>query len=222
MISAELIALLMEDGLEQFGLFYSSYEAQVSDNQDPDKRGRLKVICPAVYGDAVSDWALPKGMFSGNKIGFFALPQIGDPVWLSCRKGDPKIPIWEYGAYAKDYAPDGADYKHFVYRTPKGYMLTVDEENDSAVLTTPAGLLLNLNEKDNEVLLKKAEKDYIRIKTKISIYANGENLFNTLDKLLTALLTPMNLTTPSGPGQFNPKAVKDLTEVKLLIAKLLE
>lgn len=203
MTTGEFIQKIIEHGLEFFGLFYSSYEGIVKDNDDPDKRGRLKVICPAVYGDSTSEWCVPKGMFSGNKIGFFALPQVGDPVWLSFRRGDVKVPIWEYGCYAKDYAPDGADFEHFIFRTPKGYTLTFDE-------------------KDETIILKLNENNYIRIKEKISIYANGENLFEQLDKLLETLLIAQNIVTPQGPGEFNPVAKQKFTEVKQAIGKLLE
>lgn len=203
MTVGEFINRLVEDGLEYFGLYYSSYEGIVEDNADPDNRGRVKVKCPSVYGDAVSEWCLPKGMFSGNKIGFFALPQKGDPVWISFRRGDPKNPLWQYGCFAKGYGPDGSDPEHFIFRTPKGYTLIFDE-------------------KEEQIILKKGENNYIRIKEKISIYANGENLFAQLDKLLETLLKPQNIMTPQGPGQFNPDTVTALQQVKQAINNLLE
>ena len=203
MTVSEFIKKIVEDGLEYFGLYYSCYEGIVTDNQDPDKRGRLKLQCPSVYGESESEWALPRGVFSGNKIGFFALPQKGDPVWVTFKRGDVKVPIWEYGCFANGYAPDGADFEHFIFRTPKGYTLTFDE-------------------KDEAVTLKKSDTDYICIKEKISIYANGENLFTQIDKLLVTLLKPQNIMTSSGPGQFNPDTIQALTEVKTSIGKLLE
>lgn len=200
----EFIKTLINEGLEYFNLYYSDYEGHVADSDDPENRGRIKVSCPAIYGNNVPDiWALPKGMFSGKNIGFYAMPQKGDPVWISFRKGNAKFPIWQYGWIPKDYAPEKAAKDVYIFQTPKGYKLVYDE-------------------KDGEILVWHSEKNYIRIKDKISIYAGGENMFDTITKLLDALLIDQNILTTQGPGEFNPATKLKLKEVKEQISKLLE
>lgn len=39
--------------------FYGLYRGVCSDNFDPEKRGRIRLVCPQVLGSGVSDWAWP-------------------------------------------------------------------------------------------------------------------------------------------------------------------
>jgi hypothetical protein len=39
--------------------FPGIYRGVCSDNLDPEKRGRVRLVCPQVLGDASSDWAWP-------------------------------------------------------------------------------------------------------------------------------------------------------------------
>ena len=105
----ELEVLLQNGGLEQFGIYYSTYQGTVRDNNDPEKRGRLQIDCPAIYEDGKMDeWVEPRGMPSGGGMGLFILPQEGDLVWISCREGNPLKPVWEFGAFREDGIPDNA------------------------------------------------------------------------------------------------------------------
>lgn len=135
MNATELARKLKDDGLEGFGLYYSVYKGQVSDNEDPDFRGRLKVICPVVYGPDASDtWALSRGVYCGNGTGFYFIPMPGDPIWCTFEGGDPDFPIWEYGWFPTDYSPESPDgqqqRKRYMIQTPGGHRIMVDESND--------------------------------------------------------------------------------------------
>jgi uncharacterized protein involved in type VI secretion and phage assembly len=70
--------------------FYGKYQGVVTDNRDPETRGRIKARVPDVYGDDESGWALPCAPFSG----FCALPKVGAGVWIEFEGGDPDYPIW--------------------------------------------------------------------------------------------------------------------------------
>jgi hypothetical protein len=108
-MSREIETILQNGGLEQFGLYYSTYQGTVRDNNDPEKRGRLKIDCPAIYEDGkMEEWVEPRGMPSGVKMGLFILPQKGDLVWISCREGNPLKPVWEFGAFKENSIPDKA------------------------------------------------------------------------------------------------------------------
>ena len=199
-----LISTLIAEGLEHFNLYYGDYEAIVADNDDPDNRGRLKLSCPAIFGDSVPDiWALPKGMFSGKNIGFYAMPQIGDPVWISFRRGKAEFPIWSYGWIPIAYAPEQASRDVYLIQTPKGYKIA-------------------LNESTGEIKISFTDNSFIRVKDKISIQADGESLFSLLDGVLQQLLIAQNIVTPVGPGEFNPAVKQILTDLKTKMSKLLE
>lgn len=101
---------IQEFGLEAIGRYYSSYRGFIADNKDPEFKGRLKLKVPQLFDDEVIDyWAWSKGLFSGTGIGLFAIPNIGDMVWVSFEGGDPRFPIWEYGHWAKGDVISGLD-----------------------------------------------------------------------------------------------------------------
>lgn len=65
------------------------YRAIVADNRDPNARGRLKVMIPAMSGNAITDWIWP--VVSG---GYLTLPAAGEQVWISYENGDKDFPLW--------------------------------------------------------------------------------------------------------------------------------
>jgi len=78
----------------QDNMFYGKYRGVVTDNQDPQMRGRIKARVPDVFGDDESGWALPCAPFGGGGMGFVALPKVQANVWIEFEGGDPDYPIW--------------------------------------------------------------------------------------------------------------------------------
>lgn len=103
MTANELKLLLKEvGGLEGLGYFYSIYPAIVSSNKDDEKRGRLKVVCNALYGEDEFPAWIPFRGFGGATFGMVAIPQKNDRVFIECVGGNPEVPMWSYGGYTKD------------------------------------------------------------------------------------------------------------------------
>ena len=98
---------IQEQGLEQTGRFYGLYQGIVLENEDPEKRGRLKVKIPSVLADQVFEkWIYGKSIFNGNTIGIWAIPSVGSGVWITFINGDPTMPIWEMGWFSDKEIPD--------------------------------------------------------------------------------------------------------------------
>jgi hypothetical protein len=86
--------------------FYGKRRARVSNNQDPQLRGRIKVECPDLYGNGESDWALPSfPFFGGRDSGFLSIPPVGSMVWIECEEGFIDYPIYTGGFF--DLIQDG-------------------------------------------------------------------------------------------------------------------
>ena len=96
----ELLARLVE---KVEGRFYGKYRAQVVDNADPEKRGRLKLKVPSVLGnDVVSGWALPCAPYGGAADqGFYFIPEVESAVWVEFESGLLDYPIWVGTFWAK-------------------------------------------------------------------------------------------------------------------------
>jgi hypothetical protein len=85
---------------------YGKRKARVSDNRDPERRGRVKVENIEIFGSGESSWALPNMPFYGGRdCGFFAVPPIGSTVWLEFEEGLIDYPIYTGGYF--DLITDG-------------------------------------------------------------------------------------------------------------------
>jgi hypothetical protein len=79
------------DGLKQY---FGKYRGTVVLNIDPEQRGRIVAMVPDVLGMTPSTWAMPCLPVAGKFNGFYAIPKIGDGVWIEFEQGDPDYPIW--------------------------------------------------------------------------------------------------------------------------------
>jgi len=80
---------------QQQNRYYGKYRGFVSDNADPEKLGRCKLVVPSVLGETVSSWALPCTPYGGAaNIGFIAVPPNGAQVVAEFMEGDISSPLW--------------------------------------------------------------------------------------------------------------------------------
>ena len=85
--------------------FLGKFRATVSDNRDPEMRGRVRVKAPDVYGDNESGWAMPALPYTGKNVGLFLIPPTNASVWVEFEHGDPDYPIWAGGFWAVGEVP---------------------------------------------------------------------------------------------------------------------
>jgi hypothetical protein len=86
---------LRDRGLEYTsGRYYSKYMGFVTDADDPQGQGRVKVSCEVANGRtvAIEKWALPSADYAGQDKGLFLPPDKGDVVWVWFDHGDRSQP----------------------------------------------------------------------------------------------------------------------------------
>ncbi len=76
--------------------------AEVADNRDPRRRGRVKVRFRLRSGERTG-WARLAVPMAGDRIGTYFLPEVGDEVLVAFERGDPRRPyvlgsLWSAGA----------------------------------------------------------------------------------------------------------------------------
>lgn len=77
--------------------YLGKFRGTVTNNVDPDFRGRLLCIVPDVLSYMPSTWVEPCMPLSGPTgpgMGAFFLPPIGAGVWIEFEQGNPNTPIW--------------------------------------------------------------------------------------------------------------------------------
>lgn len=141
MTITDILHRLNKFGLEFYQLFYSNYPAHVVDNEDPDGQGRLLVLLSTILGpESQPIWAYPKGQWAGDNCGIQLLPQIGDLVWVECQNGKMTSPIWShYYHHAGQKPPEFKHPKVYGIKTPRGFVVTIDDTTDTVLITSPLG-----------------------------------------------------------------------------------
>lgn len=120
--------------------YYGKYRGFVSDNKDPEKRGRLKLLVPSLLGDQATTWALPCVPFGGLAgQGWFVIPEVDAQVWAEFEEGDLRRPIWT-GTFwqTSDDVPDDASRDEPTMRllaTPSGHALELDDADGQETVT---------------------------------------------------------------------------------------
>ena len=85
--------------------YYGKYRAKVVDVKDPEKRGRIRVMCPKILGGAKSAWCEPCIPVAYDLGGDFAIPKINEFVWVEFESGNPNKPIYTGGLWSKNKSP---------------------------------------------------------------------------------------------------------------------
>ena len=88
--------------------FYGKYRAKVVDVKDPEQRGRIRVLCPKVLGEAKSAWCEPCVPVAYDLGGDFAIPKVGEFVWVEFEEGNPNKPIYTGGLWSNKKSPSSS------------------------------------------------------------------------------------------------------------------
>lgn len=126
----------------------------VTNNQDPDGLGRVKVKLPRISGEDESNWARIASLMAGKDRGSFFLPEVEDEVLVAFEFGDISRP------YVLGALWNGVD-------TPPAD--NADGENNIRVIKSRSGHIIRLNDKDGEEkieIIDKSEKNLVTIDTK--------------------------------------------------------
>lgn len=185
--------------------FYGKYRGVVSNVDDPEQIGRIKVQVPEVLGSVESPWALPCTPYPGMGEGFYAIPPVGAGVWIEFEAGDPSRPIWTGGWFGRSDPPADETGKTpvpalKVLRTGQGLLLAFDDDLKTIALSDDSGSNL-LKIKVNEGLLR------IQAATKIIVEAPlielvenaphplvfGDDLLQYLNQLVMLFNTHMHV-----------------------------
>jgi len=88
--------------------FYGKYRGTVVQNIDPELRGRIQCLVPAVLGPVPSSWCeacVPLAGPTGAQMGTYFVPPIGAGVWVEFEQGDPARPIFAGCRFATGDVP---------------------------------------------------------------------------------------------------------------------
>jgi uncharacterized protein involved in type VI secretion and phage assembly len=125
----------------------------VTNNQDPEKMGRVKVKFPWLSDADESNWARVAAPMAGNARGFYFLPEVDDEVLVAFEHGDARFP------YVVGALWNGTD------APPED---NGDGKNNVRVIKSRSGHVIRLTDEDGKEkieIIDKSEKNSIVIDT---------------------------------------------------------
>jgi len=125
----------------------------VTNNQDPDNLGRVKVQFPWLSDVDESSWARIAGPMAGDQRGFCFLPEVGDEVLVAFEHGDVRFP------YVLGSLWNGKDAPPFT---------NGDGKNNVRIIKSRSGHVVKLNDEDGKEtieIIDKSQKNSIVIDT---------------------------------------------------------
>ncbi len=116
----------------------------VTNNQDPENLGRVKVRFPWLSENDESWWARVATPMAGKQIGTYFLPEVGDEVLMAFEQGDVRFP-YVLGALWND--PN---------KPPE---TNEDGKNNKRAIISRSGMLIRLDDSDGSEKIEISDKD---------------------------------------------------------------
>ncbi|MFD2114157.1 phage baseplate assembly protein V [Paenibacillus yanchengensis] len=148
---------------EVMGLVHGVYIGIVTDNKDEQNYGRVQVKVPIFDNNHILNWARVATLMAGSKQGTLFVPDVGDEVLIAFHMGDVRQPIVIGSLWSKTQVPpEGKDEKNNIRKitTRSGHQLIFDdsEGNEKITLQTKKGHVLELKDKQDELVLTDSSK----------------------------------------------------------------
>ena len=89
-----IVEALTLRGIEDYRRYYGIYRAIVTDNADPEQRGRVQLSVPVMgLTKPINIWVDPSFIGAGEQRGMFWPPEIGDPIRTNFERGASGKPV---------------------------------------------------------------------------------------------------------------------------------
>jgi phage protein D len=179
---ATLLRLLQRD--EQPAARTSLVIGVVTDNQDPQGWGRVKVKYPWLTDDHASDWARVVIVGGGPQRGLEFLPEIQDEVLVGFEMGDIRYPYVLGGLWnGKDAPPkknqqiiSGGRVQQRVIQSRAGHTVVLDDSDAAAsiTITDKSGNQMKFDSTANEVSLESKGNLTVQAQGSLTLKASAE------------------------------------------------
>ncbi|QZZ22021.1 phage tail protein [Leptothermofonsia sichuanensis E412] len=155
----------------------------VTNNQDPDKLGRVKVKFPWLSQEDESNWARIASPMAGGDRGTFFLPEVDDEVLVAFEQGDLRFP------YILGALWNGKD-------TPPA--TNEDGKNNIRMIKSRSGHTIRLNDEDGKEMIEIIDK---KGENKITIDTSKDSITITTAKDIT-------LSAPQGSIKLDAQKIE--------------
>jgi phage protein D len=156
----------------------------VTDNQDPEGQGRVKVKYPSLSGDHASDWARVAVPGGGKERGIEFLPEVNDEVLVGFELGDVHFPYVIGGLWNGQDAPpkksgqvvSSGKVEQRIIRSRTGHFVTFDDEDGGGGITIEdrSGNKIVIDSGENSILVEVKGDATVKSQGNLTLDAKGQ------------------------------------------------
>lgn len=136
----------------------------VTNNDDPEKLGRVKVKLPIREGEDETDWVRVATFMGGSEMGSFFIPEVNDEVLVAFHLGEISQPfvigcLWNETQKPPVSMENGNHIR--MLKTRSGHVVTFDDnENGSIEIKTKVGQVIKLDDKEKNITISDNTKKH--------------------------------------------------------------
>lgn len=151
--------------------YYGKYRGIVTENDDPQKQGRLKVKIPKLFGDEELEWAYPCIQFASSGFGMCFIPKIDDLVWVEFECGEVSCPVWTGMWWIKDGLPKEYTLDKQLIKTLSGHTMEFSGKENEVYyrISDTSGQKIEVDSTNQKIVIKDVSGQNITIDTKNQI-----------------------------------------------------
>jgi len=155
----------------------------VTDNQDPQGQGRVKVLFPSLSHDHASNWARVVAPGAGDERGIAFLPEVNDEVLVGFEQGDLHYPYVLGGLWnGRDELPSKVDrpgsggVKKRVIGSRAGHTIVFDDDDGAGGITIADanGNTITLDSGSGAVTIQAVNNATIKAGGNLTLEARGQ------------------------------------------------
>jgi len=203
-MTQNLIDVLAPASPEKAGKIFGVVMGIVSNNQDPDKMGRVRVKFPWLSDDHESWWARVATPMAGPNRGMYFLPEVDDEVLVAFEHGDVRFPyvlgaLWN-GKDAPPESNDNGKNNIRLVHSRSGHLIRLDDTDGAEkieVIDRTGNNSIKIQSSDNSIAISCTGKLKLHASQGIEITSDADikvQASSTVDVQASATMTVKGAT----------------------------
>jgi uncharacterized protein involved in type VI secretion and phage assembly len=203
-MTQNLIDVLAPASPGKAGKIFGVVMGIVSNNQDPDKMGRVRVKFPWLSDDHESWWARVATPMAGPNRGMYFLPEVNDEVLVAFEHGDVRFPyvlgsLWNGKDAPPESNDDGKNNIRLVH-SRSGHLIRLDDTDGAEkieVIDRTGNNSIKIHSADNSIAISCTGKLKLHASQGIEITSDADikvQASSTMDVQASATMTVKGAT----------------------------
>ena len=151
----------------------------VTNTQDEQKLGRVKLKLPLLSAEIETDWVRVLTPLAGNEQGFYCLPEVDDEVLVAFEQGDPQRPYVLGALWNAQAMPPKAELSERQWVSRSGHTILLGDTKDNEQVKISDRTQKNhitITSKDNTLVIEAEGDITVKASGKLTLSGKGVDI----------------------------------------------